>query len=87
MIDFNNREEIMVRMYGEVTSKRDAAKILSVSTSKIKSMVNDGRIEAACAGTMIDVRSLARYIAEPKAMEEIGRINRIKAKNDTRWAI
>lgn len=56
------REDSMVRQYGEVCSISEASKILGVSPRTVYTMVRDGRLETACDGTRVDVRSIASYI-------------------------
>ena len=56
------RMEDMVRMYGEVCNKSKAARILGVDRASIYRMINDGRLQTACGGTSVDVRSICRFI-------------------------
>lgn len=60
------REELMVAQYGEVCSKAAAGRIISRNADTIRRMIEDGRLDAACGGTAVDVRSIARYIMSPK---------------------
>lgn len=80
-------EEKMVERYGEVCNKRTAGRILSRSASCINAMLKDGRLDEACAGTMVSVRSIARYISAPRLEENKARIRRIKEKNGSNWAV
>lgn len=80
-------EDAMVLKYGEVCNKRTAGHILSRSSSCINSMLKDGRLDEACAGTMVSVRSIARYIAAPMAEDNKARIRRIKERNGSQWAV
>ena len=80
-------EEALVGKYGEVCRKRTAGHILSRSPNTINAMLRDGRLDSACAGTMVDVRSIARYIAAPKVEENKARIRRIKERNGSQWAV
>lgn len=73
----------MLDRYGEVCKRTMAAKILGCSTSKIKSMLQDGRLSTACGGDMIDVRSIAAYITQPKKADELARQRRMGRK----WAV
>jgi hypothetical protein len=50
-------------------------------------MLKDGRLDEACAGTMVSVRSIARYIAAPRAEDNKARIRRIKERNGSQWAV
>ena len=63
------REERMVKLYGETCTRKDAAKILSRSRQCIANMLSDGRLTAACGGSMVDVRSIAAYIEQPQARD------------------
>ena len=66
MIDLNDRVTVMVKLYGEVCTRKEAAKILGCAPPTISKMMQDGRLDSACAGSMVDVRSIARYIAAPE---------------------
>lgn len=57
-----NREDGLVLRYGEYVDKTAAAQILGVTRATVYAMLSDGRIEAACAGRRVDVRSIARYM-------------------------
>ena len=59
------REESMARMYGEVVTKAEAGRLLNVTQPTIAKMLADGRLDAACEGSKVDVRSIARYIEAP----------------------
>ena len=61
------RETLLTSQHGEVTTVTNAARILSRARNTVLEMLKDGRIDYACAGSMVDVRSIARYIMEPKA--------------------
>lgn len=63
------RTEDMLERYGEVCKRARAAQILGCSKSKIRTMIQDGRLETACGGEMVDVRSIAAYIVRPKAAD------------------
>ena len=83
----NEREEYMTERYGEVCNKTAAARILGCSIGKIKSMLKAGRIDTACGGTMVDVRSIARYICAPEQSEFEARKVRYKQRKGTNWAV
>lgn len=87
MINLDERAELMVRAYGEVCKRSEAARILNRSAETINAMLLDGRLESACEGTRVDVRSIARYIAAPAKAEEEGRVARIKRRNGSSWAV
>lgn len=87
MIDVNEREELMVRAYGEVCKRTEAARMLNRNIGTINAMLTDGRLEPACEGSRVDVRSIARYIAAPAQIEENARVTRIKRRNGSEWAV
>lgn len=72
----NDRMNDMLERYGEVCTRVAAARILGCSVGKIKNMLADGRLETACAGDMIDVRSIAAYITAPKQADFEARVRR-----------
>ena len=59
------RTEDMVSRYGEAVTIIGAGRILNRDRTTIYRMLGDGRLDMACAGTMVDVRSIARYICTP----------------------
>lgn len=65
-ISYDERCRIMVEKYGEVCTKAAAGRIMGRDPRTIGQWIRDGRIDDACAGTMVDVRSLARYLTAPK---------------------
>lgn len=87
MFTTDERAALMVEAYGEVCTRAKAAKLLSRSPNTIPGMVKDGRLDEACEGTMIDVRSIARYISNPKQEDEDARIRRLKLKHNSEFAI
>ena len=60
------RENELVEQYGEHVDKSIAARILCVTRQTVYAMIADGRIEGACEGKRVDVRSIARYIYSGK---------------------
>lgn len=60
------REDLLVAQHGEVTTISNAARVLSRARNTIMEMLRDGRLDYACEGTRVDVRSIARYIMAPK---------------------
>ena len=60
------KEEELVLRYGEYADKTVAAKILGVTRATVYAMLADGRIEDACEGRRVDVRSIARYMVSRK---------------------
>ena len=80
-----SREETMVRQWGEVVSQAKAGRILSRHPNTIRAMLDDGRLQAACAGAMVDVRSIARYIEAPAIENRKARIR--KKGGSDRWVV
>ena len=87
MIDYSDRATVMVLLHGEVCGKKEAGKILGCGTAHINSMLEDGRLDYACEGKKVCVRSIARYIAAPKKADEEARIRRVKMKYKTEYAV
>ena len=56
-----------VAQYGEYVDKTATARILGVTRATVYAMLADGRIEGACSGRRVAVRSIARYMATPKS--------------------
>ena len=79
----------MIEMHGEVCTMTQAAKIVSRSDETIRRMIQDGRLRAACEGTMVDVRSIAEYIERPKQADGEARVakKRAKAGRECRWSV
>ena len=77
------REELLTAQHGEVTTVSNAARILSRARNTVVAMLADGRLDYACQGTMVDVRSIARYIMEPRKQDHEARIRRSGRK----WAV
>ena len=61
-----NRADVMARLYGEACTKAQAARMLNCAPRTITNMLADGRLDYACAGEKVDVRSIARYIEAPR---------------------
>lgn len=87
MIDYGDRATVMVLLHGEVCGKKEAGRILGCGTAHINSMLKDGRLDYACEGKKVCVRSIARYIAEPRKADEEARIRRVKMKYKTEFAV
>lgn len=79
----NDRMDDMLARYGEVCTRTTAARILGCSPGKVRLMLEDGRLETACAGTMVDVRSIAGYILTPRQADELARQRRMGRK----WSV
>ena len=75
----------MVARYGEVVKIIQAGRILNRDRHTVKMMLDDGRLDAACGGTMVDVYSIARYICQPALENTKARLR--KQGRDTRWAV
>ena len=56
-------EKELIDMHGNYVDKSTAARILGVTRATVYAMLKDGRIEGACSGRRVDVRSIARYMA------------------------
>ena len=67
------REDKMVKTYGEVVNRKTAGKILNKAAATISVMMKDGRLGSACGGTMVDVRSIAKYIESPGLHDDLAR--------------
>jgi hypothetical protein len=50
-------------------------------------MLADGRIEEACAGSMVDVRSIARYISQPRQEDFQAKQRKLKLKYNSEFAV
>lgn len=64
------KEKELVDKYGEHVDKSTAARILGVTRATVYAMLKDGRIEGACEGKRVDVRSIARFICSNKRREK-----------------
>lgn len=73
----------MLERYGEVCKRTAAARILGCSTGKIKSMIHDGRLALACGDEMVDVRSIAAYIEQPRQCDEMAR----RRRRGLKWSV
>ena len=62
-----SKEEELMGRYGEYVDKTLTAKILGVTRATVYAMLADGRIEGACSGRRVSVRSIAHYMAAPKS--------------------
>ena len=76
-----DRRKTMVARLGEACSRETAAKEIEVSVYTIGRMLEDGRLKPACAGSRVDVRSLAEYIERrPEADHEARMENKRKRR-------
>lgn len=62
-------EDELTLRYGESVDKTVAAKILGVTRATVYAMLEDGRIEGACGGRRVNVRSIADYMARPRGAD------------------
>ena len=61
-----HEEKELIDVHGKYVDKTTAAQILGVTRATVYAMLADGRIEGACEGKRVDVRSIARYIYSGK---------------------
>lgn len=83
----DERTRCMVEWYGEVCRKADAARILHCTAPTIRAMLADGRLDSACGGEMVDVRSIARYICAPEAEDFRARTERAREKRGCKYSV
>jgi excisionase family DNA binding protein len=62
-----SKEEELLGRYGEYVDKTMTAQILGVTRATVYAMLSDGRIEGACSGRRVSVRSIANYMVAPKS--------------------
>lgn len=83
----NERAQLMIKAYGEAVTYATAGKVIERSPNTIKLMIEDGRLDAACEGTRVDVYSLARYICKPKEIDFEARAKKRMGKTGCRFAV
>ena len=81
-----DRAADMVARYGEAVKYTTAGKILDRDARTIKTMLADGRLDAACGGTMVDVYSIARYICQPAVENRKARMRK-QGNAAAKWAV
>ena len=81
------RTDLWVDRYGEVCTKTKAGHILSRDPRSISRMIKDGRLEGACGGTMVDVRSMAAFAHQPEEISDDVRKRRIQLKYNSEFAV
>ena len=86
-MSLKERTRDMIERYGEVCKRVTAAKILGKSTGSIRTMLMDGRLDYACGGEMVDVRSIARYICKPAQEDFEARKRRYRQRHNSNWAV
>jgi len=69
----------LVDQHGEVVTKTGAMRILKMGHEKVTQMLDDGRLDKACEGTGVSVRSIARYMQNPKQADWNAAVQRRKA--------
>lgn len=79
----NDRMNDMLSRYGEVCTRAEAARILGRCPKTVRAMLADGRLSEACAGEMVDVRSIAAYITAPRQADFDAKIRR----SGREWAV
>jgi hypothetical protein len=79
------RTDDMVARHGETVKFVTAGRIIDRDVRSVKRMLEDGRLDSACGGTMVDVLSIARYICAPAIENTKARLR--KQGRDTRWAV
>lgn len=87
MMTLEERTNDMLDRYGECCNRQTAAKILGRSVSHIGTMLRDGRLDFVCGGTMVDVRSIARYICQPKQEDFEAKRRAAMLRNRSNWAV
>ena len=86
-MDEQSRMNDMLSRYGEVCKRADAARILHVNPQTVNKMLADGRLEWACGGRMVDMRSIALYICKPAQMDSEARKRRYCEKHKTQYHV
>ena len=81
------RVETFVTRYGEVCKMSEAAQILSCNPRTVKHMLEDGRLDYACQGERVDVRSIARYVQQPKQEDFEARKRKLRVKYNSEYAV
>ena len=70
------RMDDMLTRYGECVTVAAATKIMGRSRNTINRMLEDGRLRRVCAGSMVDVRSIAEYIETPAVADSRARLEK-----------
>ena len=81
------RMEEMIKRYGECVTVAAAARIMGRSRNTLKRMLDDGRMRWACAGTMVDVRSMAEYIESPAQADRSARTAKNRNFGRSRFSV
>lgn len=75
--------EHLCALHGEACDQTKAAKIIGCSTRLIRDALQDGRLESACGGTRVSVRSIAAYIRRRPQIDYNTRLERRRARDGT----
>ena len=67
--------------HGEACDQTKAAQILGCSTRLIRDALQDGRLESACGGTRVNVRSIAAYIQQRPQLDYNTRLKRRRERD------
>ena len=81
------RMEDMIKRYGECVTVSAAARIMGRSRKTVQRMLDDGRMRWACAGTMVDVRSMAEYIESPAQADRSARTSKNRNFGRSRFSV
>lgn len=84
---YEERSRIMVEQYGESCTKVAAGRIMGCDPRTISRWIADGRIEDACCGTRVDVRSLARYLSAKKQVDEELRKRKVSMRYNCEFVV
>lgn len=82
----NERTTDMLARYGEAVKVSTAAHIIDRDRTTINRMLADGRLDAVCGGTQVDVRSLARYICQPAVENRLARMRK-QGNPAAKWCV
>lgn len=81
------RVDDMLARYGEVVPRTVAASILHRSPFTIRNMLADGRLRSACAGEMVDMRSIVDYIYAPDQADRNARYRKRFDKTGSKYHV
>ena len=84
---YDERSRILIEQYGESCTKAAAGRIMGCDPRTISRWIDDGRIEDACGGTRVDVRSLARYLSAKKQIDEEARKRRLSLRYNCEFVV
>lgn len=81
------RIDDMLARYGEVVPRTVAASILHRSAFTIRKMLADGRLQSACAGEMVNMRSIVDYICTPAQADRDARFRKRFEKTGSQFHV